>query len=78
MLNLHLIFIQILLVPRHHRKRYKTKTSLISSRHTPKTNTPVSVAARTLKTKMGKGLAKLFGERDEDIIALDDIRDLIK
>ena len=27
---------------------------------------------------MGKGLAKLFGERDEDIIALDDIRDSMK
>ena len=59
-------------------KRYKTKTHLISSRHTAKTSTPVSAAARTLKTKMGKGLAKLFGERDEDIIALDDIRDSMK
>ena len=27
---------------------------------------------------MGKGLAKLFGERDEDIIALNDIRDSMK
>ena len=57
-------------------KRYKNRTHLISSSHSSKTSTPA--ASCTLKTRIGKGLAKLFGEKDDDIIAFDDIRDSIK
>ena len=58
-------------------KRYKSKTHLVYGSHISQT-TSTPDAARTLKTRMGKGLAKLFGETDDDIIALDDIRDSIK
>ena len=55
-------------------KRYNSKSYFISGSHSSNASTSTSAAAHTLKTRMGKGLAKLFGERDDDIIALDDIR----
>ena len=62
----------------HHENMTRDKNTphLKSSSHPSNTTCPTAVA-HPLKTSIGKGLVKLFGEKD-DIIALDEVRDSIK